>query len=63
MAHIFVACRDFVTDEPCTISLVADDHEELIEAAIEHAYAAHNLEDTPTLRQAIRAQTHEGVPA
>lgn len=54
MARIFVSCRRIVDDARCTVEISAESAEELIEAAIEHAYACHAEEDTPTLREQIR---------
>jgi predicted small metal-binding protein len=60
MPSMFVLCRDVINDAECSVAIGAQTHEELIEAAIEHAYATHSEEDTPALRQAIRECTREG---
>lgn len=54
MARMFVSCRRIVDDARCTVEISAESAEELIEAAIEHAYACHAEEDTPALREQIR---------
>ena len=59
----FVDCREMPSEMNCTIAISADSEEELVEAAAHHAVSVHSHEDTPELREAIRAQIHEGVPA
>jgi predicted small metal-binding protein len=60
MATLFVRCRSFVAaDEECTVVLAAENLEEVIEAAVEHAYATHAEEDTPELRERIRTAIRE----
>lgn len=60
MPGMFVLCGDFVDDAECTVAIGAQTFEELVEAAIEHAYATHGEEDTPALRQTIRECVREG---
>lgn len=54
MAQHFVLCRDFIDDGDCSIMIGADNLEDLIEAAIDHAHAWHAEEDTPASRSYIR---------
>jgi predicted small metal-binding protein len=51
---MFVSCRRIVDDGHCTVEISAENEEELLEAAVEHAYACHAEEDTPALREQIR---------
>ena len=54
MALMFIACDDYIADEPCTVVIGAETAEDVIESAVEHGYSAHGEEDTPALRQQIR---------
>lgn len=63
MAQQFVFCRDFIDDGDCSITLGADNLEDLTEVAIEHAHAWHREEDTPTLRARIRQNVRGAVSA
>lgn len=63
MVRIFVSCRKVLEDSECTVAISAESAEELIEAAIEHLYASHAEEDTPTLREQIRNAIREGFYA
>jgi hypothetical protein len=63
MAQQFVYCRDFIDDGECSVSLGADNLEDLIELAVEHAHAWHREEDTPALRAYIRQNIRTTVSA
>lgn len=63
MAQQFVFCRDFIDDGDCSITLGADNLEDLLEVSIEHAHAWHREEDTPTLRARIRQNVRGAVSA
>ena len=54
MAQQFVFCRDFIDDGDCSVTIGADNLEDLVEVAVEHAHAWHGEEDTPALRAYIR---------
>ncbi len=53
MIRKFIDCRDF-PHVNCTVAIFADNEEELIEAAIEHAVKAHGCQDTPELREQLK---------
>jgi predicted small metal-binding protein len=59
----YVDCREFPSESGCTVAISADSEEELLEAAVQHAVAVHQHEDTPELREGIRATMHDGAPA
>lgn len=63
MAQQFVLCREFVDDDDCSVTLGADNLEDLIEVAVEHAHAWHREEDTPALRSRIRENVRGAVSA
>jgi predicted small metal-binding protein len=60
MARLFIDCRDYPSENNCTISIAADNKDELIEAAAQHACAVHGHKDGKELREmigkSIRAQ-------
>jgi predicted small metal-binding protein len=62
MARKYVDCREMPSESNCSVALSADTDQELLEAAVQHAVAVHKHEDTPELRQAIRANFKEGTP-
>ena len=59
----FVDCREMPSEMNCTVAISADSEEEVIEAAAQHAVSVHRHDDTPELREEIRAHLHEGAPA
>ena len=63
MARKFIDCRNFPSDIECTVAISADDVDELVNAAAQHAVLVHNHQDSPELRQQIRASVREGNPA
>lgn len=48
MTRQTIDCRDI--DESCTVSVAADDEEQLLNAAAEHAVHTHGYEDGDQLR-------------
>lgn len=63
MARKYIDCREFPSDSKCTIAISADDADELVEAAVQHAIAVHHEKDSPAFRAEIRKAMHEGSPA
>jgi predicted small metal-binding protein len=60
MIRKFIDCRDFPSEVNCTVAIFADNEQELIEAAVQHAITVHGHEDTPELRtHLIRASKIE----
>jgi predicted small metal-binding protein len=53
MARVFIDCRDFPSDMNCTVAISADNKNELIDAAAQHAVAVHGHQDSPQLREQI----------
>ena len=47
-------CRLIPSEVPCTLMISADDEEELLDAAVQHAVSLHQHEDTPELREMLR---------
>lgn len=63
MARRYIDCREFPSETRCTIAISADDEDELVEAAVQHAITVHHEHDTPAFRADIRKAIHEGAPA
>jgi len=59
----YIDCREVPSETGCTVAISADSESELLEAAVQHAIAVHNHEDTLELRTMIRQAMHEGEPA
>jgi predicted small metal-binding protein len=59
----YIDCREVPSESHCTVAISADDESELLEAAVQHAVAVHQHQDTPELRAMIRQGIHEEQPA
>jgi predicted small metal-binding protein len=53
MARLFVDCREYPSKKNCSIAISADNKEELLDAAAQHAIAVHGHHDSPELRQEL----------
>jgi predicted small metal-binding protein len=62
MGRKFIDCRQFPSEMNCTIAISADSEAELMEAAVQHAVAVHQHQDTPELREQIRGLIKDGTP-
>jgi predicted small metal-binding protein len=62
MARKYIDCREFPSDMNCTVALSADTDQELLEAAVQHAVAVHQHQDTPELRSEIKKLFREDTP-
>ncbi|MBL0421790.1 DUF1059 domain-containing protein [Ramlibacter sp. AW1] len=62
MSRQYVDCRAFPSESNCTVAIAADDRNELIEAAVQHAVAVHGHSDSPELRKAIGDLIQQGTP-
>lgn len=58
----YIDCREFPSEMKCTVAIVADSEEELVNAAVQHAVAVHGEHDTPEFRAEIKKAIHEGLP-
>lgn len=63
MSRKYIDCRDFPSDAHCTVAISADDEDELLAVAVQHAVSVHHHADSPELRQQIRAMIKDGMPA
>ena len=62
MARIHIDCREFPSEMNCTLALVADSEEELLEAAVQHAVAVHKHQDSLEFRAELRKIFKQGNP-
>jgi len=62
MPRKFIDCRNVPSEMNCTVAISADSEDELLEAAVQHAVAVHQHEDTPELRAMIRSAMQDGTP-
>ena len=61
MARKVADCRAFPNEVGCTLT-ISGEEEEVVRAASEHAVSSHGHEDTPQLREEIRAMLKDEVP-
>jgi predicted small metal-binding protein len=62
MTRKYIDCREFPSDMNCSVALSADTDQELLEAAVQHAVAVHQHQDSPELRAQIKQMFKEGTP-
>ena len=62
MSRKMVDCRSTPSDIGCTLT-IAGEEQEVLDAAVAHAVAKHGHEDTPELREGIRAGLVDAEPA
>ena len=54
MSRKYIDCREFPSETKCTVAISADAEQELLDAAVQHAVAIHQHEDTPELRTQLK---------
>jgi predicted small metal-binding protein len=63
MARKYIDCRDYPeTAKKCSVAISADTEDEVVEAAAQHGVDVHGYDDTPELRDQLRAAVKEGTP-
>lgn len=62
MVRRFIDCREFPSEKGCTVAISADNDDELLEVAVQHAVAVHGHKDTKELREQIRGLLKTGTP-
>jgi predicted small metal-binding protein len=62
MGRKYIDCREIPSDSHCTVAISADNEDELLEAAVQHAVAVHHHYNTLELRQLIKRGIREGSP-
>ena len=61
MARKVIDCRDFPSENNCSIAIAADTDDELVETAVAHAVKSHKHADSPELRAQLRQGIKEGA--
>ena len=62
MTRKHIDCREFPSEMNCTLALVANSEDELLEAAVQHAVAVHGHKDSPEFRKQLRKLLKDGNP-
>jgi predicted small metal-binding protein len=62
MARKMIDCRKVPNDIGCTLTIAGAENE-VLDAAVAHAVDKHGHEDTPKLREMLRAQLETAEPA
>ena len=62
MARKMVDCRQMPSESGCTLT-IAGEEDEVLDAAVMHAVDKHGHENTPELREQIRAGLTDAEPA
>lgn len=63
MSRKYIDCREYPSELNCSVALVADTDEELLEAAVQHATTVHKHANTPELRILLKGMFHDGTPS
>lgn len=62
MARKYIDCRNFPSENNCTVAISADSERELMDVALQHAVTVHGHEDTPQFRAQLKEAIQEGAP-
>jgi predicted small metal-binding protein len=54
VARKMADCRRFPSESNCSLTIIGEEEEEVIQAAAEHAQSVHGHEDNQELREEIR---------
>ncbi len=54
MSRMMADCRRFESDSKCSLVMIGEE-DELMGAALQHATSVHGHEDTPEMREQLRA--------
>lgn len=63
MTRKYIDCREYPSDIHCSIAISADNEDELLEAAVQHACAVHGYKDSPDLRKEMTKMFKTGEPS
>ncbi len=61
MSRKSIDCREYPSENNCTIAISADSEEELVEAAAQHAVSVHKHADSPDLRSTLRSSIKDAA--
>ena len=54
MARVMSDCRRFPSEMDCSLTIIGDE-DEVLETAVQHAVSVHGHEDSPELREQVKA--------
>jgi plasmid stability protein len=54
MERVMADCRRFESDNRCQLTIIGPE-DDVVAAAVQHAIASHGHDDTPELREGLRA--------
>ena len=63
MSRKYIDCREIPSESHCTVAISADNEDELVEAAVQHAVAVHHHYNTLELRRLIKRGIRNGSPS
>jgi len=63
MSRKYIDCREIPSESHCTVAISADNEDELVEAAVQHAVAVHHHYNTLELRRLIKRGIRTGTPS
>ncbi len=63
MVRKYIDCREIPSESHCTVAISADNEDELVEAAVQHAVAVHHHYNTLELRRLIKRGIRIGSPS
>lgn len=63
MTRKYIDCREHPdASSKCTLAISADNSDEVVEAAAQHAAKVHGFEDGPELRKQLQTMVKDGSP-
>jgi len=62
MTRKYIDCREYKSDANCSVAIAADNDDELLAAAVQHAVSVHGHADTPELHTQLKQLFKEGTP-
>jgi predicted small metal-binding protein len=62
MSRKYIDCREMPSESNCDLAMSGSE-EHILQAAVTHAVTAHGHEDTPELREQLRAALKDETPA
>lgn len=63
MARKVIDCREYPSENNCTVAITADTEDEVLDAAVAHAVKSHKHTDSPELRAEMRQAIKESAVA
>ncbi len=63
MPRKYIDCREYPSENKCTVAISADTEQEILKVAVQHAVTSHGHKDTPEFREQLRRMIKTGTPA